>query len=208
MQSPASAAALPASRAHAAPASHFHAAKINLPRFGMLTFLASEAMLFAGLICAYVVLRTSMGHGYHPPGAPDLPWKLTLLNTAFLVASSFTCIFAERQVVRGIRPTMWLAVTTALGALFVAIQGREWTHLYHEGLWFDTSGVYGSVFFVLTGFHGCHVAIGVLMLGICTLMSFFGKFTAHHHTALECTALYWHFVDVVWLFLFTILYLV
>ncbi len=202
-----SAAALPAAP-HGVPSSHFHAAKINLPRFGMLTFLASEAMLFAGLICAYIVLRTSMGAGYHPPGAPDLPKGLTGLNTVFLVTSSFTCVLAERQVVKGIRPTMWLAITTALGALFVGIQASEWTHLYHEGLWFDKSGVYGSNFFVLTGFHGMHVAIGVVMLGIATLMSFFGKFTAHHHTMLECTALYWHFVDVVWIFLFTILYLI
>lgn len=205
MQSPASAAALPAAP-HGVPASHFHAAKINLPRFGMLTFLASEAMLFAGLICAYVVLRTSMGHGYRPEDAPHLPKLLTTINTVFLITSSFTCILAERQVVRGIRPTFWLLVTTALGALFVGIQAYEWTHLYHEGLWFDKSGVYGSNFFVLTGFHGCHVAIGVFMLAICTLMSFFGKFTAHHHTMLECTSLYWHFVDVVWIFLFTIVY--
>ncbi|MBV9128751.1 MAG: heme-copper oxidase subunit III, partial [Verrucomicrobia bacterium] len=208
MQSSSIAADAPGSLPHspaAAPSSHFHAAKINLPRFGMFTFLASEAMLFAGLICAYLVLRSSLGHNYRPEEAPMLPWKLTGINTIILLSSSFTCWLAERQVVRNIRPTLWLFATATLGAIFVSIQGVEWTNLYHEHMWFNKAGegmpnghVYSSVFFTLTGFHGAHVAIGVIMLFFCTAFSFFGKFSAHHHTLLECTSLYWHFVDVVW----------
>lgn len=205
-----SAAILPAST----PQTASHTPKVNLARFGMLTFLASEAMLFAGLIAAYVVLRTALGSHYRPEGAPMLPWKLTGMNTLILISSSLTCWVAERKVIRNVRPTFWLFVTGLLGATFVTVQGYEWFHLYHEHMWFNRAGeipgghTYSSVFFVLTGFHGVHVAIGVLMLMVAWLKSFFGHFSAHQHSFMECTALYWHFVDVVWIFLFTILYLV
>lgn len=189
--------------------------KVNIARFGMLTFLASEAMLFAGLICTYLILRTAMGHEYRPEGAPPLPKGLTGFNTILLIISSVTCIIAERQVVRNVRPTLMIFITMLLGGTFVAIQAREWTNLYHEHMWFNSTGelmrhghAYSSNFFVLTGFHGMHVFIGVCMLGVCVVKSFFGDFTAQHYSFLDCVALYWHFVDVVWVFLFTILYLV
>lgn len=188
--------------------------KINIARFGMLTFLASEAMLFAGLICGYIVLRNAMGSAYRPEGAPALPVGLTGFNTVLLVISSITCIMAERQVVRGQRATLMIFLTMALGGTFVAVQAREWTNLYHEHMWFNSTGeivkqghVYSSNFFVLTGFHGFHVFIGVCLLGVCVVKSFFGEFSAQHFSFLDCVALYWHFVDVVWIFLFTILYL-
>ena len=201
-----------------APAPSRQKPKISLARFGMLTFLASEAMLFAGLIAAYVVLRGAAGwsHGYRPEGAPALPWVLTGINTCFLVLSSVTCIIAERQVVRGQRATLMLFVTMLLGGTFVAVQAREWTNLYHEHMWFNSTGdgeflnkghVYSSNFFLLTGFHGMHVFIGVCLLGVTVVKSFFGEFNPQHYSFLDCVALYWHFVDVVWLFLFTVLYL-
>lgn len=201
-----------------APAPSSFKPKISLARFGMLTFLASEAMLFAGLICAYMVLRGAAGwsNGYRPEGAPELPWLLTGFNTLLLIASSVTCIIAERQVVRGQRATLMLFLTMMLGGAFVAIQAREWSNLHHEHMWFNSTGdgeflnkghVYSSNFFVLTGFHGLHVFIGVCFLGVCTVKSFFGEFNPQHYSFLDCIALYWHFVDVVWLFLFTVLYL-
>lgn len=194
--------------------SHASHPPVSLARFGMMTFLASEAMLFAGLIGAYIVLRISMGHGYRPEDAPILPWKMTGINTIILVSSSFTCIWAERKVLRGQNPALGLLITATLGLIFVVLQGFEWSNLYHEHMWFDQAGekhgpsVYSANFFTLTGFHGLHVSIGVLMLFIAFFISLSGRFTPHNHTYLEIVALYWHFVDVVWIFLFTVLYLV
>lgn len=185
-------------------------------RFGMIMFLISEGMLFAGLIGGYFVLRFAAngfpfqeGHAWPPDASlPELPWKLTGINTIFLVASSFTFHFAEAAVRKGKTGLLWLMATIALGSLFVGIQCYEWWHLHHEGLWFNTGGVYGSSFFVMTGFHGAHVAIGVLLIIWCFLRQLFTRcYTPARHVSLENVALYWHFVDVVWLFLFFVLYI-
>jgi len=176
--------------------------------FGMTLFLASEAMLFAGLIGGYVVLRLSSPAWPPSPEYPQLPVLLTGINTVFLIASSFTYHFAELAVKKGKSGLLWLAVTIVLGTLFLAIQAYEWTHLYHEGLWFNKGGAYGSSFFVLTGFHGAHVAVGVLMIIIAFFRQLGGAYTAQNHTYLILTGMYWHFVDVVWIFLYSVLYLV
>ncbi len=207
-----SSAALPHASVPSDP-THASHPQVSLARFGMMTFLASEAMLFAGLIGAYIVLRISQGHAYRPEDAPKLPWVMTGINTLILVSSSFTCVWAERKVLKGSNPALGLLVTALLGLTFVVLQGFEWTHLYHERMWFDRAGsggpsVYSANFFTLTGFHGLHVSIGVLMIFIAFFMALAGKFTPHNHTFLEIASLYWHFVDVVWVFLFTILYLV
>jgi len=176
--------------------------------FGMTLFLASEAMLFAGLIGGYVVLRLSSPAWPPSPEYPKLPILLTGINTVFLIASSFTYHFAEVAVKKGKKGLFWLGVTVLLGSLFLLIQAYEWTHLYHEGLWFNKGGVYGSSFFVLTGFHGAHVAIGVLMILIAFFRQLGGAYTAQNHTYLILAGMYWHFVDVVWIFLYSVLYLV
>ncbi len=182
-------------------------AKVNLPRFGMITFLASEAMLFAGLIGAYIVLWKSRGPLFRPEHVEHWPVGLTGFNTFLLLSSSVTLLWAEKNVVKGKSAVPGLGLTVLLGAVFVGIQAFEWTNLkVHENLWFNTQGTYTSTFFTLTGFHGLHVAIGVVMLAIAFLMSAAGRFTPHNHTFMECASLYWHFVDVVWVFLFTILY--
>jgi cytochrome c oxidase subunit 3 len=116
---------------------------------------------------------------------------------------------AEVGVNKGKSGLSWLFVTILLGSLFVGIQCYEWMHLHHEGLWFNTGGVYGSSFFLITGFHGLHVAIGVLLIIWCFLRQALTKcFTPAHHPGLANVALYWHFVDVVWLFVLTLLYYV
>ncbi len=176
--------------------------------FGMTVFLASEAMLFAGLIGGYIVLRLSSSSWPPMADAPALPVVLTGINTVFLIGSSFTYHAAEVAVKRGKSGLFWLFLTVALGTLFLGIQAYEWTHLHHEGLWFNKGGIYGSSFFVLTGFHGLHVAVGVLMILIALMRQLGGAFTAHNHTYLTLTGMYWHFVDVVWIFLFTVLYLI
>jgi len=180
-------------------------------KFGMIMFLVSEAMLFAGLIGGYIVLRLSMPQWPMPledGRVVHLPWLLTGINTVFLVASSFTLHFAEVQVKKGKSGLPLIFVTILLGSLFVGIQCYEWWHLHHEGLWFNTGGVFGSSFFLMTGFHGVHVLVGVLLILWCFLRQVFTRcFTPAHHVALENVSLYWHFVDVVWLFLFAIVYL-
>jgi cytochrome c oxidase subunit 3 len=152
----------------------------NIIRFGMCTFLASEAMLFAGLICGYMVLRGGAGAGWQMPEA----------------------------LIKGTKGGIGLLLLTILlGALFLTNQALEWTNLHSEGFWFNTAGIMGSSFFVLTGFHGLHVFIGVLLLISSLVKALGGKFTPQRHGFLECTGLYWHFVDIVWVFLFTILYI-
>ena len=192
--------------AHDNPSDH-HASQ-RTAVFGMTIFLASEAMLFAGLIAGYIVLRLSSPAW--PPSAeyPKLPVVLTGINTVFLITSSFTYHFAEVAVKKGKKGTAWLFLTVLLGSLFVGVQAYEWYHMHHEGLWFNTGGVYGSSFFVLTGFHGLHVLIGVLMIAWALIRQLGGAYTAQSHTYLILAGMYWHFVDVVWLFLYSVLYLV
>ena len=188
-----------------------HAPTVNLTKFGMITFLASEVMLFAGLISAYLILWISKGSAYEPEWLKEesfrWPLLLTGINTVFLLSSSGTLYMAEQGVVKAKQYTGWLALTTLLGAIFVGVQGYEWTHLYHEHIWMGTGGTYTSNFFAITGFHGLHVSIGVLFLAITTLMAAAGKFTPHRHDFLTCVSLYWHFVDIVWILVFTIFYI-
>ena len=185
-------------------------------KFGMIMFLISEGMLFAGLLGGYFVLRwAEVGFpwqaGYAWPrgeGIPPLPVFLTSVNTIFLLASSVTFHMAEVAVNKGKSGLGWLAVTIFLGSLFVGIQCYEWWHLHHEGLWFNTGGIYGSSFFLITGFHGLHVLVGVLMIAWALIRQLGGAYTAQSHTYLILAGMYWHFVDVVWLFLYSVLYLV
>jgi cytochrome c oxidase subunit 3 len=182
----------------------------NVVRFGMLTFLASEAMLFAGLICGYMVLRSGAGAGWQLPEA--LKGGSTLIKTSIatglLLSSSVTLHFSESRLIRQTRGgKLLLLLTIVLGSLFLANQADEWKNLFFEGFWFNTAGIMGSSFFVLTGFHGMHVFIGVLLLISTLVRALLGKVTPLRHGFLECVGLYWHFVDVVWIFLFTILYI-
>ena len=194
-----------------------HGAPPATAKFGMIMFLISEGMLFAGLLGAYFILRWSEngfpwqpGHAWPPSkDIAHLPLLLTSINTVFLITSSCTFHMGEVAVQKGKSGLGWLFLTIALGSLFVGLQCYEWWHLHHEGLWFNTGGVYGSTFFVITGFHGLHVAIGVLLILWCFLRQLFTRcFTPSRHIALNNVALYWHFVDVVWLFVLTLLYYV
>jgi len=188
---------------------HVHPGGPNIVRFGMFTFLASEAMLFAGLICGYMVLRGGAGNGWQMPEALKNAETMikTIAATICLIASSFTLHFAEaRMIYRRKGGIRLLLLTILLGGLFLTNQALEWITLHGEGFWFNTTGIMGSCFFVLTGFHGMHVFIGVLLLTATLLKTLGGKITPQRHGFLECTGLYWHFVDIVWVFLFTILY--
>ncbi|HET7089794.1 MAG TPA: cytochrome c oxidase subunit 3 [Anaerolineae bacterium] len=180
---------------------------IPTTKFAMWLFLASEVMFFAGLIGAYIVLRS---------GAPEWPVVSEILNVPLVAGNTFILIVSSVTMVRafaaiedgnpqGMR--RMLIATAALGTIFLSIQAVEWSALLSEGTSPSTS-VFGSVFFTLTGFHGLHVLGGVLTLVVVIVNAFRGAFTQASHGGVELMGLYWHFVDVVWIFLFTILYLI
>lgn len=136
------------------------------------------------------------------------PWGLPLLNTIILLTSGSTITLAHWMLKIGNRfwLNFWMAATVALGCLFLYYQGVEYIHAYHELNLTLNSGVYGSTFFMLTGFHGLHVTLGTLMLLIILFRCLAGHFTKDNHFAFEAVAWYWHFVDVVWLGLFVFVY--
>lgn len=202
---------------HAGSAGHASAPPATC-KFGMIMFLASEAMLFAGLIGGYIVLRLSHNQPWPPPGAVDIGivWPLStmnivmIVNSCILIGSSFLLHFAEVSIKKhGKSGLGWLIATVIAGSIFLGVQAWEWVHLHHEGLWFNTHGIYGSCFFVMTGFHGMHVLIGILLIFWCFLRQLFLRCYKPGQTAsLDNVGLYWHFVDVVWVFLYVILYVI
>jgi len=186
-------------------------------KFGMIMFLASEAMLFGGLIGAYIVLRLAQPV-WPPAGAPDIgiTWPLSslnmvmIVNSLILIGSSFLFHASEVSIKKhGKSGLGWLMATIVAGSIFLGVQAWEWMHLYHEGLWFNTHGVYGSCFFVMTGFHGLHVFIGVMLITWVFLRQLFTRcYHPEETTSLDNVGMYWHFVDVVWVFLYVILYVI
>ena len=139
-------------------------------------------------------------------GAMSIEW-LPAVNTALLLASAATLTWAHWSIRNGDRKqfNLFLALTILLGIVFLGCQVQEYVHAYNEGLKL-TSGIYGSTFFMMTGFHGVHVTIGVIMLTVTLFRSLAGHFSAERHFAFEAAAWYWHFVDYVWLLLFIVVY--
>lgn len=175
--------------------------------YGMVFFLASEAIFFANLIASYLYLRirlTGMGQPWPPKGA-ELDIPLALINTIILLSSSFPMHYAARSITKGNKRglTIGLILTVILGSAFLSIQAFEYTHADFT----PSTGVFGSTFFTLTGFHGAHVTAGVIFLLICFFRSLRGDFSQDRHFAVSAVEMYWHFVDVVWIFLFLLLYI-
>lgn len=177
-------------------------------KVGMWVFLASEVMFFSGLIGSYIVLRFGASDTWAQPGEV-LNVPVTAVNTFILICSSVTMVkaFAEAQAgnQKGIR--LFLGLTFLLGALFLGVQGYEYRELVHHGFT-PASGLYGSTFYTMTGFHGFHVFSGVVCLGWATIQAYRGRWGATNHRGIEVLGLYWHFVDLVWIILFTIVYLI
>jgi cytochrome c oxidase subunit III len=184
---------------------------ISNPILGMLLFITSEVMFFSGLFAAYFSTRahnTGTDVWTKPQQILD-PIGPILIATIILIASSFTCQFAVWSIRRGDRRGFIrnISVTFVLGIAFLLMQAYDYTVLYGEGLTLS-SGPFGTTYFTLTGFHGAHVFGGVLMLGVILYRGMSGQFSSKHHDAVEAVSLYWHFVDVVWILLFSVLYLV
>jgi cytochrome c oxidase subunit III len=182
---------------------------INTALLGMLLFIGSELMFFAGLFAAYFNARAAAPQW--PPEGIDFinPIPLPVIVTIILVASSFTMQWAVWRIRAGDRTGMirGLAVTLVLGVIFLFLQAYDYFDLVSEYGFGINSGIYGTLFYTLTGFHGAHVFGGVVGISIILLRGVAGQFSARHHIAVEAVSAYWHFVDVVWIALFSTIYL-
>jgi len=168
--------------------------------------IRSEIMLFGALFAAYFVIRGESA-GWPPSGHLERPELLLPgLNSILLISSSATMQWAVRSARVGDRSRIlrWLVLTLLLGGAFLLIQGYEFSS---NGFGLD-AGVFGSTFYILTGFHGTHVLAGLILIAIVANRARRGLVSAEHHTAVEGTSYYWHFVDAVWLFLFSTLYVI
>jgi cytochrome c oxidase subunit III len=182
------------------------ASGVPTPMVGMLLFIASEVMFFGGLFAAYFNARALVGPGsWHPPEGGHLDLPLAAVLTAILIASSFTMQFGVWAIRRGDsgKLRLWTAITLALGVLFLAGQLYDYSQLGF-GI---ADGVFGTVFYTLTGFHGAHVFGGAVGLTIILARTLRGQFSASNHVAVEAVSVYWHFVDVVWIAVFSTIYL-
>lgn len=178
-------------------------------RYGMLLFILSEVFFFVAFFWAYFMASLSpgieLGSVWPPVGiTPFNPWEVPFLNTAVLLLSGVTVTWAHHAMLAGNRTQtiVGLELTVILGLIFTGLQAYE----YIEASFNISDGIYGTTFFMATGFHGAHVIIGTLFLFVCLGRAIKYHFTQSHHFGFEAAAWYWHFVDVVWLFLFTTVY--
>jgi cytochrome c oxidase subunit 3 len=191
---------------HAAVAHHTSTGLDNR-KIAFWAFIGSECLLFGSLIATYLVYEGRSVSG--PTTHEILNIPLTSLSTFDLLMSSLAMVLALAAVQRGDRvwARVWLGTTALLGAIFLGFQVYEFQHFVHEGLGFTTS-LFGSTFFTLTGFHGAHVFVGVLWLLTLLVRSFQNKLGPEKAMNVEIAGLYWHFVDVVWIVIFTVVYLI
>lgn len=176
-------------------------------------FLGSEVMFFTGLIGAYIVLRFGQTT-WVDPSSHEFPLAipLTAANTFLLICSSVTLVWGLQSIQQGKRAkgNLGLLLTTLFGACFVGVQAFEYYSLWngmHHPPFRPNSDLFGSCFYVMTGFHGFHVLVGVIALAVLTVMGYRGHFNEKKYAPVELTGLYWHFVDLVWIILFAIVYL-
>ncbi|HLG63301.1 MAG TPA: heme-copper oxidase subunit III [Ktedonosporobacter sp.] len=177
--------------------------------WGMIFFIASEALIFANFIAAYLYLEIRGGGNWTLPNGDHLDVVFPAINTVILISSSFPAIWARRGIVKGNQRQMVLGLlgTIILGSAFLGGQAYEYSTLVLHDNFALSTGTFGSSFFLLTGFHGLHVTVGVLFLLICLIRGMRGDFSAHKHFAVEAGEMYWHFVDIVWIFVFSTVYL-
>lgn len=168
----------------------------------------TNALLWPQFDAMWPLLQVPNPEAYAEPTAVIGAWGIPALNTLILLTSGVTVTIAHWALKQNKRAQLsfWLFVTVALGFLFVGLQAFEYVHAYEELNLKLSSGIYGSTFFMLTGFHGMHVTVGAIMLTVMLFRSLKGHFTPENHFAFEAAAWYWHFVDVVWLGLFIFVY--
>ncbi len=187
--------------------SHTHVVRHGL-RLGMILFIISEVMFFAGFFWAFFhsSLKVAPMVTQWPPAGIEVldTWHIPFINTLILMSSGLTLTRSHHALVADRTPVAvrWLALTVVLGLIFLSLQ----VHEYGQAMFAFTDGIYPSVFYMATGFHGFHVFVGVCFLSVCLLRTMNGHFTPQRHLGFEAAAWYWHFVDVVWIFLFIWVY--
>jgi len=186
---------------------HHTSTGLDNVKLAMWAFLGSECLFFGSLISTYLLYRNRAQGGPTPSEVYDIPF--TSVSSFVLLMSSLTMVLALAAIQRGDHKGLraWLLATAFLGMSFIGGQIYEFTTFYEEGLALSTSP-FGSAFFLLTGFHGAHVTVGILMLLALYGMSAAGRIPQSESRKVEFIGLYWHFVDIVWIVIFTVIYLI
>jgi len=186
---------------------------------GMWLFIAQEIMFFGGLFLIYTVYRSLNPHAFAEASA-QLAWQLGAINTVVLIGSSLTMAMAVHAAALGRRKAIagWLVLTIVLGLVFLGVKVKEYAdkfehhlvpgpHFHFEGPQARAAEVFFSLYFAMTGLHALHMIVGIPILAYMAWMGWKGRFSPEYHTPVELTGLYWHFVDIIWIFLFPLLYL-
>jgi cytochrome c oxidase subunit 3 len=189
---------------HGPPPAH-QSSRVDARVLGMFLFIASETMLFGSFFTAYFFVRVTAGTPWPTPPF-HLPVFVAGVNTAILVTSSFTMHWALQSIKRGNRAGLQagLLLTFLMGLAFLLTQVREYSRI---GFATD-DGAFATIFFCLTGLHGAHVFVGLTLLAFATVRAFRGHFTPEHHHGVEIPGIYWHFVDVMWIVVYTTVYII
>ena len=190
---------------HAAhPPAANQSSRVDARTLGMFLFIASEVMLFGSFFTAYFFIRV-VNHQPWPPKPFHLPVFVAFVNTCILVTSSFTMHWALQSIKRGNRAGMQagLTLTFLMGLTFLLTQAREYSRVGFA----PHDGAFGTIFYCLTGLHGCHVFVGLTILAFMTIRAFRGHFSPEHHHGVEIGGIYWHFVDVMWIVVYSTVYL-
>ncbi len=180
---------------------------ISSGKIAILMLIASEMMLFSGLIGPFLVYKGEAPF-WPPPGLPRLPIFVTWINTFVLMTSAVTMYLTVRAVHQNRQRMLrrWMGITVFLGATFLAVQGSEWVRLVAHGLKLS-SGTYGATFYTLIGLHGAHVTAAVVWLAVIAIFAMRGRYNAKNANAVEVCAIYWYFVCAIWPALFVLVYL-
>jgi cytochrome c oxidase subunit 3 len=194
--------------AHHGPPPANRSSRVEPQLLGMLLFIISEVMVFGAFFTAYFFIRVVSGDQWFPIDHLALPKAVAGVNTAILLSSSLTMHWALESIKRGNRFGLkaGMVLTTLLGATFLFVQINEYVNLTQEGLT-PQALAQGSVFYGLTGLHGAHVLIGLTLLAMTTIRVFRGHFTPEEHRGVEVPGIYWHFVDVMWVIVFSTVYI-
>src|ERR1700760_2140865 len=187
---------------HGPPPAH-RSSRVHAPTLGMLLFIMSEVMIFGAFFTAYFFIRIA-NHNPWPAHGTTLPEAVAGINTAILVSSSVTIHWALESVKRGNRFGLKAGMVTTflLGLTFLFVQVNEYVHIGFS----PHDAAQGTIFYALTGLHGAHVFIGLCMLLMVTVRAFRGHYSAEHHMGMEVPGIYWHFVDIMWVIVYTTVY--
>jgi len=190
---------------HHGPPEANRSSRVEPATLGMLLFICSEIMIFGAFFTAYFFVRV-VGHAPWPANGTELPKLTALFNTFILISSSFTIHFAQESIKRDNRLGLKLGMvaTWLLGVTFLFIQINEYWHIGFS----PQDHAQGTIFYGLTGLHGAHVTIGLMLLAMVTIRSFRGHYSAEAHRGMEVPGIYWHFVDVMWIIVFLSVYII